>query len=65
MKASKKDAGDTLVVGLGVEPKGDDAEAGDDYGEEKLDAAQALLDAIGSGDASAVADAFASLKAVC
>lgn len=54
-----------LVIGIDAEPDGDDAKMAEEYGAEKTEAAQVLLDAIAAGDAEAVAEAFSALKAVC
>jgi len=57
-----------LVIGLGKHADDEDDSDGDavsEDGDEKKDAAQALLDAIASKDADAVADAFSTLHAIC
>lgn len=54
-----------LLAAIGPEPSGEDAEMAEEYGAEKEDAAQQLLDAIAAGDPAAVVDAFSALKAVC
>lgn len=62
---SKPEKGDALLIGIGAEPDDDDAEMAEEYGAEKEEAAQHLLDAIKSGDAAGVAEAFTTLKRVC
>jgi hypothetical protein len=64
MAAARK--GGLLAILGDPKPSGEDAEEAE-YGdsEQRVEDAQALLDAISSGDATAVADAFSALKKSC